>query len=91
MAGDFALYDTYLERRPAPRLLVNRATIVAGALLAPVPAAPPAHWIALTERQRSHLSRPAPELRFPWAASLSEPEAYVRLALEGPPNVGGGD
>ncbi|MGA3220843.1 MAG: amidohydrolase/deacetylase family metallohydrolase [Acidimicrobiales bacterium] len=89
VAGDFALYDTYLERRPAPRLLVNRATIVGGALLAPVPAAPPAHWIALTERQRSHLSRPAPELRFPWAASLSEPEAYVRLALEGPPNVGG--
>jgi dihydroorotase len=88
VAGDFVLYDTYLERRPAPCLLVNRATIVGGALLAPVPAAPPAHWIALTERQRSLLDRPAPELRFPWAASLSEPEAYVRLAIEGPPNVG---
>ena len=87
VAGDFALYDTYLERRPATRLLVNRATIAGGALLAPVPASPPAHWIALTERQRSLLSRPASELRFPWAASLSEPESYVRLAIEGPPNA----
>ena len=85
VSGEFFLYDTYLERRAAPRLLVNRATIVAGVLLPSVPAAPPAHWIELTERQRSQMGRRAAELRFPWAASLTQPEDFMRPTIEGPP------
>jgi dihydroorotase len=88
-AGDFALYDSYLERRLANRIFVNRATIVAGVPLAPVAAAPPAHWTELTPAQRVLFERGAAEARRPWATVLTEPGDFVRLPLGGPPNMQG--
>jgi dihydroorotase len=89
-AGDFVLYDTYLEHRRAERLFVNRATVAAGELLPPVPPSRPPHWVSLTERQRALLRPSGPDLRRPWAISLTEPGAYERLALEGPPHANRG-
>lgn len=85
--GDFVLYDTYLESRRIERLFVNRATILGGSVLAPVPAAASAPWIELTEQQRALSDRDASELRRPWATALTEKDAYVPLTLDGPQHV----
>ena len=84
-AGDFVLYDTYLAPRQVDRLLVNRATIAGGALLPPVDAAPPERWIPATDAQRALVRRNANDLRRPWAAYLTEPGAFVRGPIAGPP------
>ncbi len=84
-AGDFVLYDTYLAPRHVDRLLVNRATIAGGALLPPVDAAPPERWIPATDAQRALVRRNANDLRRPWAAYLTEPGAFVRGPIAGPP------
>jgi dihydroorotase len=86
-AGDFVLYDTYLEPRHVDRLFVNRATLVAGEPLPPVAAAPPSPWIPSTEQQRALLGRATTELRRPWATALTKPDDFVALAIEGPPSI----
>lgn len=83
--GDFVLYDTYLAERKVDRLLVNRATIAGGALLSPVGAAPPERWIPVTDAQLALVGRNVNELRRPWAAFLTEPGAFVRVPIPGPP------
>ena len=83
--GDFVLYDTYLAERKVDRLLVNRATIAGGALLSPVDAAPPERWIPATDAQLALVRRNVNELRRPWAAFLTEPGAFVRVPIPGPP------
>ena len=85
-AGDFVLYDTYLAPRRTDRLLVNRTTILAGTQLPPVPASMPAPWVELTGPQRALQQRSPEDLRRPWATTLTEPSAYMRMALEGPPH-----
>jgi dihydroorotase len=84
-AGDFALYDTSLAPRKVGHLLVNRATIAGGVLLLPEPATRPEPWIAVTEQQAALLGRSADELRLPWAISLTDPSAFIRLPTVGPP------
>jgi dihydroorotase len=88
-AGDFVLYDTYLEPRRVDQLFVNRMTLVTGEPLPPVPAAPPPPWISSTEQQRALLRRSAAELRRPWATMLTVPDAFVALPIEGPPPITG--
>jgi dihydroorotase len=87
--GDFVLYDTYLEPRRVDRLFVNRTTLAEGLPLPPVPAAPPPPWISSTQQQRAFLSRSAAELRRPWATTLTGPDAFVALPIEGPPLITG--
>jgi dihydroorotase len=86
-AGDFALYDTYLECRRADRFFVNRATVVAGVPLPPVAPAPPARWVELTAAQKALFERGGTEARRPWATILTEPGDYLRLPIGGPPNI----
>ncbi len=86
-AGDFALYDSYLERRQADRFFVNRATVVAGVPLPAVAAAPPAHWIELTPAQRALLERGAAGAQRPWATVLTEPGNFRRLPIGEPPKM----
>jgi dihydroorotase len=90
-AGDFALYDTYLDCRRADRFLVNRSTVVAGVPLPPVASATPAQWTELTPAQRALLERGGAGARRPWATILTEPGDYLRLPLGRPPNVQGGN
>jgi len=87
--GDFVLYDTHLQSRRADRLLVNRATLAAGAVLAPVPPSQPAQWVSTTESQRELLARSAPELRRPWVTRLTKAGDFVPMALERPLRVSG--
>ena len=86
-AGDFALYDTYLECRRADRFFVNRNTLVAGVALPPVASAPPARWVTVTSAQRALFGRRGADARRPWATVLTEPSDYVRLPIGGPPNT----
>jgi dihydroorotase len=67
-SGDYVLHDSYGEPRRAERLLVNRATILAGHELGPVPDATPAMWMQPTAEQRAFMSRDAEDLRRPRAA-----------------------
>jgi dihydroorotase len=85
--GSFVLYDTYLEARRVDRLFVNRATLVAGVPLPPVPAAPVYPWVSVTEQQRSLARRSSAEPRRPWATMLTDPGAFVALPIEGPPLI----
>ena len=85
--GDFALYDSYLERRRADRFFVNRATVVAGVPLPAVDAAPPAHWTELTPAQRALLASSAAGARRPWATILTEPGNFLRLPIGEPPKM----
>ena len=85
--GDFALYDSYLERRRADRFFVNRATVVAGVPLPAVEAAPPAHWTELTPAQRALLASSAAGARRPWATILTEPGNFLRLPIGEPPKM----
>jgi dihydroorotase len=84
--GNFVLYDSYLEARPATRLLVNRTTLRAGRVLEAVPPERPAHWVACSGPQASLLGSPAACGRRPWAALLQGQgaKAFVPAALEGP-------
>ncbi len=77
--GDVAFFDTELAERRADRLLVSRATIVAGKQLPPVPPAPPARWIETTSRQDALLSeqRRSAEMRRPWVSRLGAAGDYV--------------
>jgi dihydroorotase len=75
--GDFVLFDSTLASRRADRLLVNRATLVAGALLGPLAAEPPAPWVQLTDAQRALFEREEAELREPWAASFTSAECFT--------------
>jgi dihydroorotase len=86
-AGDFALYDSYLECRRADRFFVNRATFVGGVALPPVASAPPARWVELTAAQRALSERAGAEARRPWATILTEPGDYMRLPIGGPLNI----
>lgn len=77
--GDFAFFDTDLVERHADRLLVNRATVMAGRLLPPLPPASPARWIETTHGQDALLAK---RLRFegmrrPWVTELDEAGDYV--------------
>lgn len=77
--GDVAFFDTELVERRADRLLVNRATIVAGKRLPPVPPARPARWIETTSRQDALLSEQmrSAEMRRPWVSRLGAAGDYV--------------
>jgi dihydroorotase len=83
--GDFALYDTLLNRRRADRLLVNRATVTGGVVLPPVAPAWPEPWAPLTDQQAAVLGRRLDELRRPWAISLNDPSAFTGWPVLGPP------
>jgi dihydroorotase len=85
--GDFVLYDTYLEPRHVDRLFINRATLVAGVPLLPVPAAPVYPWVRVTDQQRALMDRSPAELRRPWATMLTGPGAFAVLPIEGPPLI----
>jgi len=85
--GDFALYDSYLERRQADRFFVNRATVLAGVPLPAVAAAPPAHWTELTPAQRAMLESGAAGARRPWATVLTEPGNFLHLPIGEPPKM----
>ena len=75
--GDFVLFDSTLASRRADRLLVNRATLVAGTLLRPLAPEPPASWVQLSEAQRELFEREGAELREPWAASFTSAERFT--------------
>jgi dihydroorotase len=85
--GEFVLYDAYLECRRAERFFVNRATLVAGVPLPPVPPALPARWIDLTEPQKSLFDSAIARTRRPWATVLKERREFIPLSLGGPPNL----
>jgi len=80
--GDFILYDSQLQRRRADRLLVNRATVLAGTVLKPMSPSKPARWVRTTKAQRSLLTRSALELRHPWAAVLTKPGDFMPNTFE---------
>jgi dihydroorotase len=59
----FTVVDAHRQVRTSPFRLVNRATYVAGRLLAPRLPAPPAPWIPLTDAQRSALDHRSQTIR----------------------------
>lgn len=77
--GDFVFFDTYLEPRRASQLLVNRATLVSGSVLEPVPPAPPAPWASSTEKQRALIRDVGVEGAWqrPWAERLTTRDCFV--------------
>lgn len=77
--GDVAFFDTDLVERHSDRLLVNRATVMAGRLLPPLPPALPARWIETTRRQDTLLAEElrCEGMRRPWVSVLDEAGDYV--------------
>jgi dihydroorotase len=79
--GNFDFFDTDLDARHSARLLVNRATYVAGVLLGPVAPRAPAPWVQVTAGQRALFSGGLGDLRRPWATRLRSPECFVRPGI----------